>query len=28
VIFLRDGLLAGEVPGGSTERVIRALSER
>ena len=28
VIFLRDGRVAGEVPGGSTDRVIRALSER
>jgi putative ABC transport system ATP-binding protein len=28
VIFLRDGRVAGEVPGGSTERVIRALSQR
>jgi putative ABC transport system ATP-binding protein len=28
VIFLRDGRVAGEVPGGSTDRVIQALSER
>jgi putative ABC transport system ATP-binding protein len=28
VVFLRDGRAAGEIPGGSTERVIRALSER
>ena len=28
VVFLRDGRVAGEVPGGSTDRVIRALSER
>ncbi|HYX78162.1 MAG TPA: ABC transporter ATP-binding protein [Solirubrobacterales bacterium] len=27
VVFLRDGRVAGEVPGGSTERVIQALSE-
>jgi putative ABC transport system ATP-binding protein len=27
VVFLRDGRIAGEVPGGSTERVIQALSE-
>ena len=26
VIMLRDGRVAGESPGGSTERVIRALS--
>jgi putative ABC transport system ATP-binding protein len=28
VVFLRDGRVAGEVAGGSTDRVIRALSER
>jgi putative ABC transport system ATP-binding protein len=28
VVFLRDGRVAGEIPGGSTEQVIRALSER
>jgi putative ABC transport system ATP-binding protein len=28
VVFLRDGRVAGEIPGGSTDRVIRALSER
>jgi len=28
VVFLRDGRVSGEVPGGSTDRVIRALSER
>ena len=27
VIFLRDGRVAGEVQGGSTDRVIQALSE-
>jgi putative ABC transport system ATP-binding protein len=28
VIFLRDGRVAGEIAGGSTDRVINALSER
>ena len=28
IVFLRDGRVAGEVPGGSTDRVIRALAER
>jgi putative ABC transport system ATP-binding protein len=27
VVFLRDGKVAGEAPGGSTERVIQALSQ-
>ncbi len=27
VVFLRDGRLAGEVLGGSTDRVVRALAE-
>ncbi len=27
VVFLRDGRLAGEVAGGSTDRVVRALAE-
>jgi len=27
VVFLRDGRLAGEVEGGSADRVMRALSE-
>jgi putative ABC transport system ATP-binding protein len=27
VVFLRDGQLAGEVEGGSTERVVTALAE-
>jgi putative ABC transport system ATP-binding protein len=28
VVFLRDGRIAGEVAGGSTDRVIRALADR
>ncbi|MGH3372017.1 MAG: ABC transporter ATP-binding protein, partial [Nocardioidaceae bacterium] len=27
VVFLRDGRLAGEVEGGSTDRVVTALAE-